>query len=438
MNSSSRPPLRLPFYYGWAVIAVAFVTMAIAVNARTAFSLLFPAILDDFQWQRGVTAGVFSIGYMFSGAFTLVLGMMMDRWGPRVVIPLGAAMIIAGLLGATVVSTPMGFYLTLGILVITGSVATTYTTHSMFLPNWFVRKRGLAIGLAFSGAGAGSILLLPWYQSIIDVSGWRQACLAISITVAIVIPLAIVFQRQRPEDLNLEPEGGGRLSGGGRAEPDPIVDKAWAETEWTLGLAMRTARFWWIFMAYFTALFVWYAILVHQTVYLLETGFDSTTAATALGLVGLFGIAGQIGLGALSDRIGREWTWTIALMGYAACSASLLGLSLAPSHLLLYLMVALQGMLGFGVASMYGAITAEVFAGRRFATIFAVTGLGGNIGAGAGPWLVGLIFDQSGSYQPAFWLCLLMSLVSVLCIWMASPGKVRLVAGRAAARARAA
>ena len=79
----------------------------------------------------------------------------MDRWGPRAVIPMGAILVIGGLYGATGVTTPLGFYLTLGALIISGTMAMSYTSHSMFLPNWFSHRRGLAIGISFSGAGVG-------------------------------------------------------------------------------------------------------------------------------------------------------------------------------------------------------------------------------------------------------------------------------------------
>ncbi len=438
MVKSTNPFTKLPIFYGWIVIAVAFITMAVVVNARTAFSLLFPAILDEFQWDRGVIAGAFSIGFVASGALTPIMGFAMDRWGPRVVIPIGGVMVISGLLGATIVSSPIGFYIYLGVLVISGSVAMTYFVHSMFLPNWFVRKRGLAIGIAFSGAGIGSITLLPWFQTIIDSSGWREACIVISGVVAVIIPLTAYFQRLRPQELGLEPDGDAAVEEAkGKKMPDPIVDKNWVETDWTLGLAIRTSRFWWVFCAYFTALYAWYAVLVHQTVYLIESGFDSTTAATALGLVALFGIAGQICVGALSDRIGREGAWTLALMGYIVCYGILLELPNTPSNFLLYLMVAMQGLLGFGLSAIYGSVTAEIFTSRHFASIFAVCGLGGNVGAGVGPWLTGYLFDNSGSYQSAFWLCIVMCITSIFCMWMAAPRKVRLVAGRAAKRANA-
>ncbi len=173
---------------------------------------------------------------------------------------------------------------------------------------------------------------------------------------------------------------------------------------------------------------------MHQTRYLIDTGFDPGVAATALGLVGLFGIVGQIGIGALSDRIGREWGWTIALIGYVACYGALIALEARPSLAVVYFIAAAQGLMGYGIGSLYGVVANEVFAGPRFATIFSFLALGGNMGAAAGPWLTGDIFDSTGSYLPAFWLCGALSLVSILCIWMAAPGKVRLAAGVAARR----
>src|SRR2546430_15496413 len=96
-----RPsPVKIPFY-GWVVIAIVFVTMGIGVNARTAFSLLFPPILDEFGWDRGVIAGAFSFGFIVSAALSPWLGRLMDTHGPRVVDELGVVLIAAGLLLAT-------------------------------------------------------------------------------------------------------------------------------------------------------------------------------------------------------------------------------------------------------------------------------------------------------------------------------------------------
>ena len=189
-RKSANARARLPFFYGWVIVAVVFVTMGVAVNARTAFSLLFPPILDEFGWDRGTTAGAFSFGFIVSAIMSPSLGRLMDRRGPLVVNELGVVLIGAGLLLATLVQQPWQLYATLGMLVGGGSVCLGYTGQGLFLPNWFVRRRGLAMSLAFSGVGVGSIVLLPWLQGMIVRAGWRSACLALGLVVLVAAAAA--------------------------------------------------------------------------------------------------------------------------------------------------------------------------------------------------------------------------------------------------------
>lgn len=430
---------RLPFFYGWVVIGIAFVTMAIGVNARTAFSLLFPPILDEFGWSRGAVAGVFSAGFFASMLFSPITGVLLDRYGPRWMLPIGAILTSAGLALATISTEPWHFYVALGVFVVAGSVFIAYIGHGIFLPNWFVRKRGLAVGIAFSGVGIGAIILFPILQEQIETVGWRQACWTlVALLLILVLPLNILLQRQKPSDIGLRPDGDTVASDLARKangdDKDNIVDRAWTETDWTVRRAMRTSRFWWLAAGYFCALFVWYAIQVHQTKYLIETGFDSKLAAFALGLVALFGVVGQISIGHLSDRLGREWGWTISLLGYAICYLLLVAIENNPSPLLLYMMVGAQGVLGYGLAAMFGAIAIEIFQGKHYGAIFGSLNAASTLGAATGPWIFGVTYDQTGSYTYAFWLAAALSLFSILCIWRAAPRKVRLVAGQAAKR----
>src|ERR1700704_2276181 len=161
-NDEIRNLMPLPFFYGWIIVVVTFVTMAIGVNARTAFSLFFPPIIDEFGWERGITAGAFSFGFLVSAAVSPLIGRLMDRAGPRAVMELGVALMGGGLLLAPLTSQPWHLYLTIGVMVGAGSVCLGYSGQSLFLPNWFNRRRGLALGLAFTGVGIGSITLLPW------------------------------------------------------------------------------------------------------------------------------------------------------------------------------------------------------------------------------------------------------------------------------------
>ena len=284
--------------------------MGVGVNARSAFSLLFPPILDEFHWDRGVTAGAFSFGFVVSGILSPLIGRMMDRFGPRAVMELGTGLMAAGFLLAPFTSEPWHLYLTIGVLVGGGRVCLGYSGQSLYLPNWFVRTRGLAIGLAFSGVGLGSVTLLPRVQLLILGAGWREACQALGLLILIVLTPINLLLRKRPEEMGLRPEGDSAAESAHPAQPSNIVDPVWAATDCTLGRAVRTARFWWLALGYFTALYAWYAVQVHnQTKYLQEIGFTANRAAWALGLVSLIGVAGQISLGHVSDRIGREWNW---------------------------------------------------------------------------------------------------------------------------------
>src|SRR6202163_1366961 len=238
--------MRLPFFYGWIIVVVTFVTMAIGVNARTAFSLFFPPIISEFGWERGVTAGAFSFGFVVSGAVSPLIGRMMDRFGPRGVMELGVILMGGGLLLAPLTTQPWHLYLTIGVLVGGGSVCLGYSGQSLFLPNWFARTRGLAIGLAFSGVGLGSVTLLPWVQSLIIGTGWRDACWDLGLLILIVLAPINLLLRKRPEDLGLRPDGDAVPLSTAPSRQSNIVDTTWTSIDWTLARALRTTRFWWL------------------------------------------------------------------------------------------------------------------------------------------------------------------------------------------------
>src|SRR5215831_16802329 len=114
MQSSFRNwPSRLPFYYGWLIVGIAFVTMAIGVSARTAFSLLMPPLIGELGWERGVVAGAFSFGFLVSAVLSPISGRLLDTKGPRVVILIGAVLLVAGLFLAPWIERPWHLYATL-------------------------------------------------------------------------------------------------------------------------------------------------------------------------------------------------------------------------------------------------------------------------------------------------------------------------------------
>lgn len=417
------------------IVAVAFVTMGIGVNARTAFSLFFPPIIAEFGWERGVVAGAFSFGFFIAALLGPLLGRLMDRYGPRIAIEAGVAVTGCGLLFAALATQPWHLYLTLGVLIGVGGMMLGYTGHSLFLPNWFVRRRGLAMSIAFSGVGIGSIVLMPALQIYIENSGWRAACVALGILVLVLLVPLNLLLRRRPEDLGTGPDGDIRPSAAAAArQADNVVDAAWTAIDWTLARALRTSRFWWIALGYASAMYAWYAVQVHQTKYLTEIGFSGVYAGWALGFVSFVAIPGQITLGHVSDRIGREWVWTVGCLGFVLCYAALLLMRENPHPALLWIMVLAQGLFGYGLTSVFGAIPAEIFQGRQYGTIFGTLSTAAMAGGALGPWASGALYDATGTYTMAFSIAIGCSLLSILCIWWAGPRQIRAVAGRTVPR----
>ena len=259
---------------------------AIGVNARTAFSLFYPPILQEFGWERGVTAGAFSFGFVVSAIVSPLIGRLMDRGGPRAVMELGIALMGGGLLLAPLTTEPWHLYVTIGVMVGAGSVCLGYSGFSLFLPNWFIRRRGLAIGIAFAGVGIGSVTLLPWVQYVIEQTGWRTACTSIGLMVLIVLAPINLLLRKRPEDIGLLPDGEAaphgdfrkaglehRRSRLGRDRVDAC--RAHCARRGSGGSAL----------GYFCGLYIWYAVQVHQTKFLLDIGFSPNVGVWALGVV---------------------------------------------------------------------------------------------------------------------------------------------------------
>ncbi len=277
--------------------------MGIGVNARTAFSLFFPPMLSEFGWDRAITAGGFSFGFLISAMLSPVLGRLMDRFGPILVMELGVLFLAAGLLLAPFTTQPWHLYLTLGVLVGAGSVCLGYSGQSLFLPNWFERKTRSRLEPRVRRCGCRLHPHAPVGAGN-NRCGRHGARLASRLGIASSSssqPLNLLLRKPAARHRS-RADGDRKVDLAPGAQPSNVVDAEWAAIDWTPRRALATMRFWWLALGYFSTLFVWYAIQVHQTKYLSEIGFDSTTAAWSLGFVSLAGIPGQIALGALSDR----------------------------------------------------------------------------------------------------------------------------------------
>lgn len=431
-------PSRCPFFYGWVVVAVSFVCLLVGYAVWLSFSIFYVAILEEFGWSRAATAATFSVFTIVYGFSSMASGGLVDRFGPRRVMPLAALIVGGGLLLTSRLTTTWEFYLFFGVLVAIGLSGFGMVPVLTLINAWFVRKRGVAVGLATAGIGTGALLLVPLLQTIIMSQGWRTAYVVLAIGIVAVVPvLAAIFQRHRPQELGLLPDGELRDSrpNGTRAERIRenvlIVDKEWASRDWSLPMALRTGRFKAILLGRYLELVVINVLLTHQVAYLVDSGFDRLLAASVVGAVGIVGSASQILWGFVSDRIGREVSFILSFSAGTAGVAIMLFIGPGAPAWALYAYA-----LAFGLCYGAGAVlmpvsTADIFQGRGFGSILGALYVGGGLGAATGAFLGGYLFDLVGSYSWAFALAIPAIWVSCLLYWLAAPRKVRLVAGKA-------
>jgi sugar phosphate permease len=181
----------------------------------------------------------------------------------------------------------------MGILMGVGFAALTMTSQATFLSNWFIRKRGMAIDMAASGIGLGILIVVPWTQHLISLVGWRAAFFILAALLAAVIaPLNFFFQRQRPEDMDLQPDFGDTL-------PQSFASRS--KTAGTDGPsfkeALRNHRFWALAVGVSAGAIPLHMVLIHQVAAISDAGYSKDLAAFGLGLIGLFTAPSMIVMG---------------------------------------------------------------------------------------------------------------------------------------------
>jgi MFS family permease len=415
------------FYYGWYIVGVALVSMAFWFGFRTTFSVFYVALLEEFQWGRGESAGVQSIALITYTVMAPLVGGMIDRFGPRRVIVPGILLLALGLILCASIKSLAHFYLLYGVVAGTGVTSVAIVSYNAILAHWFVKKRGVASGIAVSGMGLGTFILIPLSQHFIALWGWRLAFVAFGLLVLIILlPTNVLFLRHKPQDLGLYPDGSKDLEAA-RAGRQKAIDSAWSETDWTLKRAVKTRKFWAFMIFPFCAVIAVYIVIVHSVRFLVDSGIDNMTAAFIFAFSGIISSLFRIFWGWLSDGIGREKTYTLGMFCIVLGLCSLILLDVLGNKYFVYSFICFFGA-GSGVtAPMFMSIAADIFQGRSIGLIYGF--LEGSIGIGGafGSWVAGFIFDKTQSYQWAFVLAASVSILSCIFVWVAAPGKVRQV-----------
>lgn len=417
------------FFYGWVIVGIIPLNMMVIYGIRHSFSVFFPSILDEFGWSRGGTATMLSLNILVYGLLAPLAGNLADLWKPRTVMRLGVMILALATAGCAVASELWHFYLLFGILVPLGTTMTGWPLMAPALSNWFVKRRGLVLGIGSIGGGL-SFAYAMFAEFLISLLAWRYAYVALAAVMLLVwLPFSLVF-RYRPEDKGLRAYGSTdqRDSHKVAAGSDVVGDAA--THEWTLKRALGDYRLWFLLLSNFLYWGVGsYLVLAHQVKFAGDVGYSSAFATSVFALFGVCMVAGQLS-GSISDWIGREAAMTIASLLAMGGLAALLMVNDTTRPWLLYIYAVCLGLgNGLNVPTVIAG-TADIFYGRHFGAIAGSLLAAMGVGAAIGPWLGGYVHDITGSYTIAFGIAMACFGLACVTFWIAAPRN----AGKMAAR----
>lgn len=388
---------RRGIYYGWVIVAVMFVTLFVSLGFRFAFGVFYSAILDETGWLRAETAGIVSASMLVYAGTAALAGYLFDRLGARVVFPVGAFCMGAGLMLCSTSDTLAGLTLAYGLLVGFSYAALGFIPHMAIVPRWFAGRRGFASAVSLAGVGLGSLAVAAVSAELILSIGWRETMWWFGVaSMVVLIPINILFHRHSAEHVGLTRDG---------PSARPAASAAPPQAGATLGNAVRTRVFWLLALAVTMTGICNMIIVVHQTRLLVDIGYGLPLASLIFGMLGVMRAVGGLIWGPLSDRIGRS-TVVVIICGISIVGLALLWLtSLVPAESSALRIALLAGYLltfglGFsGMSPVYAAAVSDKFAGRNLGTILGLLDLGFGLGSALGPWWAGWMFDRYGNYD---------------------------------------
>ena len=400
---------------------------------RNSFSVFYPVIVEEFGWGRGNTVLMFSIAILVYGLMAPIVGSLVDKFEPRLVLALGACIMGTGIALCSLATTQWQFYLLYGVMVAIGLSITGWTPLTTIVSNWFVKKRGLVFGIL--GAGFGSSLVSASIaQFLISSFGWQTSYIIIGIfSTVVIIPLCTVLIRRSPQEKELLPDGMPQPSSESHSlyelQTRDGSERKWADTTWTLSRAMKTSQFWLLFLLSFLHQgFAEQIAIAHQVYFFIDVGYQPMQAATIYSVFGVAFVVGNL-CGSFSDRVGREKVFIPScLLGTGA--VSLLFLIKDTSQPWIAFVFAVCLGLGLGATGpVFFATVADLFHGKYFGSIQGSMILGFSLGGTISPWLAGFLHDQTGSYTVTFFMLLVSLIIAAVLMWLVAPRKLRPVAG---------
>jgi MFS family permease len=389
-------------FYGWLVVAAAFAVTFVGFGSAYTFSAFVESLQRDFGASRGSVSLVFSLaGFLYFG-LGIVSGPLADRFGSRRLAVAGMILTGLGLAAASVARSLTEVYAAYGLGVGLG-VGCAYVPAIGAVQRWFVRRRGLASGLAVSGIGVGTLVMPALATWLIGTFGWREAYLVLGIFAAIVGGGLSFLIENDPRDRHLGPDGD---------PPQPAASSGKAEGA-SVKEAIRSRRFIRLYAANLICSFGVFVPFVHLVPYAGDHGVTPATAVLLLGIIGIGSTAGRFFLGGLADRIGRQRSLLLMFAGMALTLASW-AISTGLWSLAAFAFV--FGIFYGGWVAVLPAVVMDYFGGRNVSGLIGILYTSVAFGTLAGPSAAGFAFDLNHSYTVPILVSAAANIVAVIIV----------------------
>lgn len=416
-------PRSRTIYYGWWVLAVAFAGEMFAIGSTTyAFGLFVKPLSEAY----GADRATINIGLMLfivgMGLTAPVIGRLLDRYSARQLIPLGALIMGAGMAGIAL-SPSLGWMAVCVLLPVSiGAVLIGPLSANTLGARWFVRRRGLALGIIAIGTSAGGAVLVPLMAFTMAQYGWRGALLIQGALIAVAVgALGLAIVRNRPQDVGLRPDGD--------AADAAATTAAGADRSWTVLEALRHRDFWCIALAVGLTFAINQSTLISLVPYGTDRGFSLQDAQWLVAVLAACSIFGKLALGALADRIDKRW---LLLIVVAAIGIEQTALLLQPGFATLLVVCGLAGFASGGSLPLWAALIGERFGARSFGTVMGLMNPVNMIASLIAIRFIGRTFDVTGNYDLAFQTFLGVAVVAAVVTLLITPrGTVAPLAVRA-------
>lgn len=401
----------MKLYYGWWIVLIAALcTFLDGGIGFYSFGVFYVPLEQEFGWSRAEVSLGMSIYTLVYGGIGFFAGRLTDSRGPRFVMFAGILIMGGALIARSQISQLWQLYVLMAAIG-SGVAALGVVPASTVIANWFIRMRGMATGFTMAGIGVGGLVIVPLSQFLITSVGWRITSVVLGIVgIVTVLPLVLLFMRARPAEIGLLPDGDvpdkTRLSKSVGNETKPSISNGHSNSkphqeaapDLTLAESLRTPVFWVMTIAYALLMLAASAVLNHEVPYLINQGIDAQAAAAALGVTAGIGAVGKLLSGILADRVGSRLVFLTLSALQAVGVVILLG---ASDMTTVWVFVAVFGFGMGGAVTPRSMIVAEVFGVRSFGAIFGLLAAFATIGGAIGPYVAGLLFDATKSYQIA-------------------------------------